>query len=285
MIRNIIFTAILLLTPNVFATAAGSLTKSQAVIQSSEGKAAFKRIMEGESNLQLGEKLPDGITQDELSQLVFKQPFSKVNKNPDCEFGGLAAYPWPGQTNFYIGVGSLSHCSGATDAPAKIYLTVFQMSKPHEFKIIAQTSQPLVFSAKDEDDIELNYDELIRIDHSQFRIAPDQYAFGIRVAANQGYAGGFSYSENLILFVIKNNTLVQVLNEPIYVLKNLAGDWNKDGTRQHEIQEQEWVVIIKPTMHGGHFDLTLKKTKGGQGSTDFIWDNSSYKKSTVTKKL
>jgi hypothetical protein len=279
MIKHLILTSLLLLTANVYATTATSLSKSQDAIQSSEGKAAFRRIMDGASNLQLGEKLPEGITQNELSQIIFQQPFSKVSKDSSCEFGGLAAYPWPGQTDLYIGIGSQTNCDATTQAPAKIYLTVFQITKPHQFKIIAHSASPFVFSSKDSDGNELNYDELVRIDHTQFRIAPTQYAFGIRVAANQGYAGGFSYNENLVLFVIKDNIFLPVLNEPIYELKNFAGEWNKDGTRQHDIQEQEWVVIIKPTLHEGHYGLTLKKTKGGQGSTDFIWSNNSYRKS------
>lgn len=278
MLKFFTFTLFLLLTTNTFANQTASLAESQSAIQSPEGKAAFARIMDGESDPTLGEQLPNGITQDELSKLVFKIPFSKVQKESKCEFGSLAAYPWPGQPDFYIGVGSKINCDDVTNAPAKIYLTIFKIIKPHQFNVIAHAAHPFIFSSKDSDSNELNYNELVRIDHSKFQIAADQKAFGIRIATNQGYAGGFSHNQNIVLFIIKNNTLIPILNEPIYVLNNLAGEWNKDGTRKHDIQEQEWAVIIKATTHNGYYDLALKKIKGGHEIANFIWDGNNYKK-------
>jgi len=46
--------------------------------KSLEGRNAFARRMEGVSNQSFGLKLPEGITLDELSQLVFGKKFSEL---------------------------------------------------------------------------------------------------------------------------------------------------------------------------------------------------------------
>ncbi len=89
-------------------------------------------------------------------------------------------------------------------------------------------------------------------DLASYRISDTQTAFGIRVGTNDGYASGFGYFEVLTLFMVDNNQIINILSEPIYFYQNLAGEWNKDGTRQHALYEGENVLLAET------FNLRIK---------------------------
>jgi hypothetical protein len=95
-------------------------------------------------------------------------------------------------------------------------------------------------------------------DFAPFKISDNQTAFGLRVGNGQGYAGGFGYFEVLTLFTIDNNQIINVLAEPIYFYQNIAGDWNKNGTRQHDLYEGENVLAVLPSKTYGYYDLQIK---------------------------
>ena len=61
------------------------------------------------------------------------------------------------------------------------------------------------------------------------------------------------------------------MSEPIYYAQNLAGDWHKDGTRDHTLSECENIVTFLPKETNGHFDLRLK-ARGEKSSQVFVWD-------------
>ncbi len=97
-----------------------------------------------------------------------------------------------------------------------------------------------------------------RLDLAPYRIAPDQPAFGLRASWSDGYAGGFGWHSALFLYAVVDGALRQVLGVPVLALTDFAGDWNRDGSRQHEIQEGANVVVVSNRKIDGHFDLEVR---------------------------
>lgn len=275
---SLVIVILLFIATSILAKDVKTFEESQRVIESAEGKAAFAREIGGKNNLDFGEKLPPGVTDDELSQLVFKKSYSQITKNAKCEFEGLAAHSWPGRPELYVGIGATNYCNASpSDDHAKIYITVFKINKPHDFEIVARNEKQFIFDYKDDALEETNaFDELVRLDHATFRIAPNKYAFGVRIANNHGYSDGFAHNQNLVLFTLNGKTITSVLNQPIYILEDLAGDWNSDGTRQHSVDEQEWMVDIIPKLHNQHFDVVMKQSRGGRKVSHLAWINGEY---------
>jgi hypothetical protein len=62
-----------------------------------------------------------------------------------------------------------------------------------------------------------------------------------------------------------------VLAQPVYALSMTAGDWHRDGTRDHEIREARLVLSILPSMTAGHYDLRVKEL-GRRGTAVLHWN-------------
>ena len=52
--------------------------------------------------------------------------------------------------------------------------------------------------------------------------------------------------------------------------RDVAGSWNDDGTRAHDIEEWAGVLIVEPRAHHGHQDLRLRE-RGGRGGDLYRW--------------
>jgi hypothetical protein len=100
------------------------------------------------------------------------------------------------------------------------------------------------------------YGEYKELDLAPFKISDTQTAFGLRIGHYQGYAGGGGYFEVLALFAVDNNRIVNIFAEPMYFYQNLAGEWNKDHTRQHTLYEAEDVLVVLPSQNDGYYTLS-----------------------------
>ncbi|MBD2176349.1 hypothetical protein H6F42_05375 [Pseudanabaena sp. FACHB-1998] len=119
----------------------------------------------------------------------------------------------------------------------------------------------------------LPYGKFREFDFAPFQISNTQTAFGLRVGMFQGYSGGGGYYEVLALFLVDNGQIVNILAEPIYFWEDQAGDWNKDGTRQHYLYEGENILVVLPSQTDGYYDLQLKALDNEWERT-FLWDAS-----------
>ena len=112
--------------------------------------------------------------------------------------------------------------------------------------------------ADDVKDATIRPDSIEEFDLAAYRIAPDALAFGVRAGWSEGYSGGLGNFTALYLFVIDGDKLRQVLAVPMSAYKDTAGDWHKDGTRDHDITDMANVVVMAPQQSDGHFDLVVK---------------------------
>jgi len=124
------------------------------------------------------------------------------------------------------------------------------------------------------EEINLMPEEYMRFDFAPFKLTDTDNAIGLRFGWNEGYAGGTGYFEALGLFKIDGARLINVLSEPIYYYQDLAGDWHKNGTRDHDVYEGQNVLSFLPNKTQGYFDLQIK-TQGSTWKKVFQWDSKA----------
>jgi hypothetical protein len=99
-------------------------------------------------------------------------------------------------------------------------------------------------------------------DLAPYELSPGQRAFGLRAGWTESYSGGGASFSALYLFTIEGSRLVRVLAAPMSSFKDIAGDWHKDGTRDHDISEGANLVVISSHQTAGRFDLELRQRQG-----------------------
>lgn len=109
-----------------------------------------------------------------------------------------------------------------------------------------------------------------REDVSSFDFAPYNLgslgrAFGMRTEVN-GCGGGGSLCSNeyLKLFVVQNNDLTLVFNEATAYFGNIAGNWHKDGSRDHQIIEVNGIIKIINSPNSSIPELLLRAKINGK---------------------
>jgi hypothetical protein len=113
------------------------------------------------------------------------------------------------------------------------------------------------------------------LDFARYDLTPARRAFGLRTTLFEAYAGGGASYEALTLLAADGEDLVQVLDVPIGAYKMLAGDWNPDGTRQHETISADLVVEVRPRPDAVAADLVLHSAAHaavGRHALPFVWN-------------
>ena len=67
--------------------------------------------------------------------------------------------------------------------------------------------------------------------------------------------------------------LKPVLNANTFTLENIAGSWNKDGTRQHDVYTDTYILKMSPQQHHGFYDIIWREKgmKNGERKV-YRWD-------------
>lgn len=112
-----------------------------------------------------------------------------------------------------------------------------------------------------------------RLDFAAYRLNDKTDAFGLRLQNTVGYAGGGSLEEFMVLFAVIEGRLKPVLNANTFTLENIAGSWNKDGTRQHDVYTDTYILKMSPQQHHGFYDIIwqAKGMKNGERKI-YRWD-------------
>lgn len=114
-------------------------------------------------------------------------------------------------------------------------------------------------------------EEYRRFDFAPYKITPTETAIGLRLGWSQPYAGGGASFEALALLRVDGNKLINILSEPVSSYELIAGEWNKDGTRDHEEYESTNVLSVLPSTSNGFADLQLRLLKS-KSKLVFTWD-------------
>lgn len=120
--------------------------------------------------------------------------------------------------------------------------------------------------------------DLDRLDIANYQLNQHTKAFGLRLNTSAGFAGGGQSRQNMTLFAILNGKLKPVLNVPTYSFSDIAGSWNVDGTRQHDIEQSEYILIITKQKTNGFYDILWKeKNKKQTENKRYRWDKWQQK--------
>ena len=272
-----------------FATTVQNLDAVPGVIQHTEGKQIFAEQMAGATPAKGFGELPQGLSENQWIGWV------APNENPN-NLILTGAKAW-GKEGKYIGIA----CFADNQADAgqakkyadntcpenynngranKLYLGVFSWQN-QQLQPIARSEKPLnQISAWNKAAEKESDDESVRplayytkLDLAPYRIAPDTLAFGVRGCYSDAYSGGGAFYEVLELYTIKDSKIINVFSDLVYYYSDIAGDWNKDGTRQHDISESKYILKLRSAKTQGFYDLEVVNLQD-KSSQIFHWSES-----------
>ncbi|HDG9182690.1 TPA: hypothetical protein PBW37_002099 [Citrobacter freundii] len=272
-----------------FATTVQNLDAVPGVIQHTEGKQIFAEQMAGATPAKGFGELPQGLSENQWIGWV------APNESPN-NLILTGAKAW-GKEGKYIGIA----CFADNQADAgqakkyadntcpenynngranKLYLGVFSWQN-QQLQPIARSEKPLnQISAWNKAAEKESDDESVRplayytkLDLAPYRIAPDTLAFGVRGGYSDAYSGGGAFYEVLELYTIKDSKIINVFSDLVYYYSDIAGDWNKDGTRQHNISESKYILKLRSAKTQGFYDLEVVNLQD-KSSQIFHWSES-----------
>ncbi|EML5897948.1 hypothetical protein R7W29_000920 [Citrobacter freundii] len=272
-----------------FATTVQNLDAVPGVIQHTEGKQIFAEQMAGATPAKGFGELPQGLSENQWIGWV------APNENPN-NLILTGAKAW-GKEGKYIGIA----CFADNQADAgqakkyadntcpenynngranKLYLGVFSWQN-QQLQPIARSEKPLnQISAWNKAAEKESDDESVRplayytkLDLAPYRIAPDTLAFGVRGGYSDAYSGGGAFYEVLELYTIKDSKIINVFSDLVYYYSDIAGDWNKDGTRQHDISESKYILKLRSAKTQGFYDIEVVNLQD-KSSQIFHWSES-----------
>ncbi len=278
-------------------TTVPSLSGVPGAMHTRDAKKMFDQSMNGASESDgFGTKLSAGFTTAFLvEQLAPGQDARSVVLS--------GAKRWPLRPNSYVAMiclassqelaasalkDSPASCDGMDDTdPRRVWFGVFESNGSGAPRLVARTEAP-VGTPTDWRDTNIDRPDKLdasdtgseqqaipsswsRFDLAAYQLRTGEYAFGVRAGWHEGYAGGGADFEALYLFVIDGKSLRVVFAQPMAFDKLLAGDWNKDGTRNHDVSDAANALSILSTMTGGYHDLQLREKAGGKWRRTFKW--------------
>ena len=272
-----------------FATTVQNLDAVPSAIQHPEGKQIFAEQMAGATPAKGFGELPQGLSEKQWIGWV------APNENPD-NLILTGAKAW-GKEGKYIGIACFAdNQANAGQAKKyadntcpenynngranKLYLGVFSLQN-QQLQPIARSEKPLnQISAWNKAAEKESDDESVRplayytkLDLAPYRIAPDTLAFGVRGGYSDAYSGGGAFYEVLELYTIKDSKIINVFSDLVYYYSDIAGDWNKDGTRQHDISESKYILKLRSAKTQGFYDLEVVNQQD-KSSQIFHWSES-----------
>ncbi len=287
-----------MLGPAARAQTVHSLSEVPGALTTPDGRSTFARQMAGAAAPDpLGLKLPAAITASAVAALL-------LPAGDAAPLNAVGAKPLPGATDLYVAMA----CTGG-DVPTKpedarctaysgdaavkslkVYVGLLRM-EPGAAPTLA--ARPVAVDSKadwrdtdlpDAPDVlgdaggdAIPATAFSGFDLAPYVIAPGVRAFGLRGTWTDGYSGGMAEYGALYLFAANGGALKQVFTAPMSEYRDIAGDWHKDQTRDHQITDLADVLIVTPYSTDGHFDLLLHR-RGGKESAVFRWSSGIYRR-------
>ena len=277
------------------AQTAHSLDQVPSLLKTPESKSIYAEQMQGTpAPDRLGVHLPAGLTAQQMTALL-------LPADSTAKLNVVGAKPLPGQADRFVAIvctgGDIP--TGPNDllctrdrgddaaAPLLAYLGMIEAKAGAAPRLIAKpvlvdgmvdwrdTALPSAPDALDDaKGDQIPPDSFDGFDLAPYKIAPDQIAFGLRGGWMDAYSGGGGEYSALYLFAVVDGAVKRILAVPMSAFKDVAGDWHKDGTRDHEITEGANVLIVSTHSTDGHFDLLLK-SRTGRWQRMYRWSTES----------
>jgi len=174
--------------------------------------------------------------------------------------GSVGGALWPRREKAYL-VSGLVPPDSKDDRPA-LHVAAFDISGP-TIRRLASTGP-----------IQLGRDDTLgSFDFAAYRLTDKEYAFGVRISRNRGYAAGFATLDSALFFRLNGKAIDVVLATVMSYEADLAGNWNEDGTRDRDGHSGSAVIVVSKHKTRGFFDWA----KRGAGHTaKLIWKDGGY---------
>jgi len=284
------------LAPFASAGTVHSLDQVPKQLKTPEAKQFFSQQMQGKPPPDLlGVHLPAALPADAVIRLL-------VPPTDTAKPHLVGAKPWPVRAGLHVAIvcigGTEPYSAGEPrcarspnddkEPPLHVYLGVIALDHGGHTSLEAASGpldcamdwsrsklprQPM--AADDAKDGLIRPESFERFDLARYKIAPDSMAFGLRGAWMESYSGGGANFTGLCLFSVAGHRLQQVLAVPMSAYADIAGDWHKNGTRDHDITDASNVLVVSNHVTDGHFDLLLKRRGGGGKTRTYRWAASA----------
>ena len=164
----------------------------------------------------------------------------------------LQGKKWPRRKQTYLAV---NKDSSASEENLSYQVFAFDLTEP-KIRLSAAMGEPRKLSRRD---------GLKGFDFAAYQIKPGEFAFGLRYTRVRSYAAGVASLEGMVLHRIQGNEIREILDLSTSFESDLAGEWNKDGTRGRNGNMGTAVLQVSKSKTGGYFD-SLKKADNGKSA-------------------
>lgn len=113
----------------------------------------------------------------------------------------------------------------------------------------------------------------LNFDLANFKMSSNVTSFGIRNVHYKTYSGGGAQYEYLVLFAIIEGDLIPVFKSCMSEYEDIAGNWNDDGTRDHDISESNYILMVDTKQTNGYNNFIIKERKT-QNKTVYRWNSA-----------
>lgn len=209
--------------------------------------------------------------QTEVIGKLHPAPLIKTPSEYELECG-LLVKPWKYSPNGFIAVFETAvfkpSGSGGTSEEYRTLSVglVTVATDGSSVSVVARTAQPYEL----EQDVRFD-----RFDLAAYQVTESETAAGLRTLKNTAYAGGGA-DEYLVLFRIKDGAVVPILSTLMKSTALIAGEWHKDGSREHhDVGDEKGAFIrVLKVKTSDFFDLE-KYVSSGKHAT-FHWNGKAY---------
>ncbi len=307
--KTLLFTALLSLPPMLPAETVRSLDKVRGQIESKEIAKEYEYEMGGKSK-------PDGFgylgradkgVKEILSLLAPDAKLENIGQVSLKEWKGgryiavvcqnteaIEGMSWTGKTRYdecqsqyspkgENPVGKITIALLKRDTAGKLALAAEPYSEQYDYKDEKDSQyrgepenpQDKQFTLKNHTGNPVVGD-LDRLDFANYKLNDNDTAFGVRYIARVMYSGGGAFNQAITLFAVIDGKLKPVFKSPTYQFADIAGDWNKDGTRQHDVDSAEYVLSMGKGRHDGFNDIVWRQAKAKRPEQKtYRWDAKS----------
>ena len=113
-------------------------------------------------------------------------------------------------------------------------------------------------------------------EYSKFRwlqLSPKHRVLVATITRNEGYAGGGgSFEAELLVDTTADGSLRPIACYATNSYQMIAGEWNQDGTRNHDEYQAGWKLVVDRQSREEWPRLRLRPTTAGTSGATLVWD-------------
>ncbi|MFB2537786.1 MULTISPECIES: hypothetical protein [unclassified Acinetobacter] len=292
MLKFILTATLCLASPLLMAKTVNNLGEIENQLQGKDIQWDYAKHMNGESRDGFASLSRDSRQQQSITTLL-----KLIGHDPELKrLSLLGVKVWQGQQYIVIACSKKQTMSNKELASQQAYdecdadlalltLAVVQQDQQGQWQLLAKPYQEHFSDDMSQDDIQksafaittiiedgLLIGQLDRFDTAAYQLNAQTRAFGVRYSTSTGYAGGGASRQNITLFAMIDGELRPVFSDSSYQYSDIAGNWNEDGTRQHDIEQTNVIFSMSKQQHNGFFDIISQQQGNPKSKTVFQWN-------------